>query len=106
MVPSRVPSPCTPNTVKNVTSASSSTCTYGTHYPSRIFAGHLPGKVTASDLADFFRQFGTVLEGKVVLDAAGHSRRFGFVTFATPEDVKNVLSQESIVFQVRRLFSP
>ena len=62
-----------PSTVKSVSPGDS--CTYGTHYPNRIFVGHLPGKTNATDLADFFRTFGTVLEGKVVLDSFGRSRR-------------------------------
>ena len=32
-----------PTTVKSV--GADSSCTYGTHYPNRIFVGHLPGKV-------------------------------------------------------------
>lgn len=89
-----------PTTVKTSTPTS---CTYGTHYPNRIFAGYLPGKVTASDLADFFSAYGVVLEGKIVLDSFGRSRRFGFVTFASPEGVKNVLSKESIYYHGKRI---
>ncbi|XP_057309338.1 protein boule-like [Hydractinia symbiolongicarpus] len=89
-----------PTTVK---STSPDACIYGTHYPNRIFVGHLPGKASATDLADFFRSFGTVLEGKVVLDSFGRSRRFGFVTFATHEDVQNVLSQGSIFFKGKKI---
>ena len=63
-----------PSTVKSVSPDSS--CTFGTHYPNRIFVGHLPGKANATDLADFFRTYGTVLEGKVVLDSFGRSRRY------------------------------
>ena len=62
-----------PTTVKSV--GADSSCTYGTHYPNRIFVGHLPGKANANDLADFFGTFGKVLEGKVVLDSYGRSRR-------------------------------
>ena len=68
-----------PLTVKNV--SSDSCCTYGTHYPNRIFVGHLPGKANATDLADFFRTHGTVLEGKVVLDSFGRSRRYFYFLF-------------------------
>ena len=32
-------------------------------------------QANANDLADFFGTFGTVLEGKVVLDSYGRSRR-------------------------------
>jgi len=63
-----------PSTVKSV--SPDSCATYGTHYPNRIFVGHLPGKANATDLADFFRTYGTVLEGKVVLDSFGRSRRY------------------------------
>ena len=90
-----------PSTVKCV--KNSTACTYGTHYPNRIFVGYLPGKVTASALAHFFRSYGTVLEGKIVLDSFGRSRRFGFVTFANQEDVKNVLAQESIYYKGKKI---
>jgi len=90
-----------PTTVKSLSSDSS--CTYGTHYPNRIFVGHLPGKANATDLADFFSSFGTVLEGKVVLDSYGRSRRFGFVTFTRHEDVQNVLAQGTIFFRGKKI---
>jgi len=76
---------------------------HGTHYPNRIFVGSLPGSVNAGDLAEFFKEFGTVLEGKVVLDTNGNSRRFGFVTFATNKDVKRVLSHGVIFFKGKQL---
>ncbi|XP_066933639.1 deleted in azoospermia protein 3-like isoform X1 [Clytia hemisphaerica] len=90
-----------PSTVKSVSPDSS--CTFGTHYPNRIFVGHLPGKANATDLADFFRTYGTVLEGKVVLDSFGRSRRFGFVTFATQDDVQKVLSKCPFFFKGKKI---
>lgn len=90
-----------PSTVKSV--SPDSCCTYGTHYPNRIFVGHLPAKANATDLADFFRDHGTVLEGKVVLDSFGRSRRFGFVTFANHDDVQNVLSKIPIFFKGKKI---
>lgn len=90
-----------PSTVKSV--SPDSFCTYGTHYPNRVFVGHLPAKANATDLADFFRDYGTVLEGKVVLDSFGRSRRFGFVTFSNHDDVQNVLSKTPFFFKGKKI---
>ncbi|XP_065063666.1 protein boule-like [Rhopilema esculentum] len=75
----------------------------GTHYPNRLFVGSLPGSASANDLAEFFKKFGTVLEGKVVLDCNGNSRRFGFITFATNDDVQRVLGQGCIFFRGKKI---
>ncbi|XP_065650882.1 protein boule-like isoform X3 [Hydra vulgaris] len=88
-----------PTTVKNVDDEG----TYGTHYPNRIFVGHLPGKASAGDLANFFCSYGTVLEGKIVLDSFGRSRRFGFVTFASHDDVENVLSKNDLYLKGKKI---
>eukprot|EP00794_Sanderia_malayensis_P011842 gene11842-13072_t len=75
----------------------------GMHYPNRLFVGALPGSASATDLAEFFKKFGTVLEGKVVLDNNGNSRRFGFVTFTTNEDVQRVLSHGPVFFKGKQI---
>jgi RNA-binding proteins (RRM domain) len=44
---------------------------YGVKFPNRLFVGGLADTVTAKDLADFFEQYGVVIEAKIVLTPKG-----------------------------------
>jgi RNA-binding protein Musashi len=48
----------------------------------KLFVGGLPSNVTDEEFLEFFSQFGTVVDAKVMFDRdTGRSRGFGFVTF-------------------------
>jgi len=76
---------------------------YGVKFPKRVFVGGFPDDVTAKDLADFFEQFGVVIEAKIVLKPCGKSKGYGFVTFSSSEDVQSVFNHGPIYFNGNRL---
>jgi cold-inducible RNA-binding protein len=48
----------------------------------KLFVGSLPYSVTDDDLADLFKEFGTVASAKVIFDReTNRSKGFGFVEF-------------------------
>nr|QZA76140.1 boule [Coilia nasus] len=66
---------------------------YGTVIPNRIFVGGIDTKTSESDLRRFFSHYGAVREVKIVIDRAGVSKGYGFVTFETEEDAQKVLQE-------------
>lgn len=53
----------------------------------RLYVGNIPYTVTEAELAEHFRQFGTVTSSRVVTDReTQQSRGFGFVEMATDEE--------------------
>jgi RNA recognition motif-containing protein len=45
-----------------------------------LYVGNLPWQTTESDLADAFRQYGTVISSRIATDReTGRARGFGFV---------------------------
>ncbi|XP_065071449.1 protein boule-like isoform X2 [Rhopilema esculentum] len=80
-----------------------STYIYGVRYPNRVFVGGLPRETTATDLASFFSKFGRVTESKVILNEDGTSKGYGFITFATSEDVAGVFGQGVIFYKQKKL---
>ena len=58
----------------------------------RVFVGGLNWGVDDAMLEDFFAQCGEVVQARVVIDRdSGHSRGFGFVTFASERGVARAL---------------
>lgn len=51
---------------------------------SRIFVSNIPKFVTAEDLQKHFKELGEITESRIVKDANGNSRKFGFVGFKDP----------------------
>ncbi|XP_041835124.1 protein boule-like isoform X2 [Melanotaenia boesemani] len=77
---------------------------FGTVIPNRIFVGGIDYKVNESDLERVFSQYGAVKEVKIVIDRSGMSKRYGFVTFETQEDVLKILSNANgICFEDKKL---
>ncbi|XP_046703683.1 protein boule-like isoform X2 [Silurus meridionalis] len=68
---------------------------FGTVIPNRIFVGGIDAKTNENDLRRFFSHYGTVKEVKIVVDRAGMSKGYGFVTFGTPEDAQKILHEAS-----------
>ena len=55
----------------------------------KLFVGSLPYSVTDDDLADLFKDYGTVQSAKVIFDReTNRSKGFGFVEFETAEEAK------------------
>jgi RNA recognition motif-containing protein len=58
----------------------------------KIFVGGLLVYLTGEDLTEYFGKYGQVEDSRVMIDRnTGRSRGFGFVTFASTEDVDNVI---------------
>ncbi len=53
-----------------------------------VYVGNLPWGTTEDDLAGLFRQFGTVIDARVIQDRmTGRSRGYGFVELTQGESV-------------------
>jgi hypothetical protein len=59
---------------------------FGTFIRSRIFVGGISSQTTEIELTDLFSQFGQVKASKIIVDRAGVSKGYGFVTFETERD--------------------
>lgn len=57
-----------------------------------LYVKNLADDVTEEKLKEEFAQFGTVTSTKVMADAAGKSKGFGFVCFSTPEEATKAVS--------------
>ncbi|XP_063068318.1 protein boule-like isoform X2 [Engraulis encrasicolus] len=66
---------------------------YGTVIPNRIFVGNIDTRTNEGDLRRFFSHYGVVKEVKIVIDRAGVSKGYGFVTFETQEDAHKILHE-------------
>lgn len=54
---------------------------------SKIYVGNLSYNTTEDELRDYFAQFGTIADMKLIIDFnTGRSKGFGFITFAAPQD--------------------
>ncbi|KAK1798870.1 hypothetical protein P4O66_007144, partial [Electrophorus voltai] len=57
-----------------------------------------------NDLGRFFSQYGTIKEVKIVIDRAGVSKGYGFVTFECQEDAQKILHDaDRLCFRDKRL---
>lgn len=55
----------------------------------KLFVGSLPYSVTDDDLADLFKDYGTVASSKVIFDReTNRSKGFGFVEFENDDEAK------------------
>nr|XP_037273192.1 uncharacterized protein LOC119165103 [Rhipicephalus microplus] len=77
---------------------------YGTMVPKRIFVGGISVNTDESELHDLFSRYGTVTNVKIILDRAGVSKGYGFVTFETDEDAQRAATAgNNIMLRDRRL---
>ncbi|KAL1430108.1 hypothetical protein MTO96_015583 [Rhipicephalus appendiculatus] len=77
---------------------------YGTMVPKRIFVGGISANTTESELHELFSRYGVVTNAKIILDRAGVSKGYGFVTFETDEDAQRAqASGNNIMLRDRRL---
>jgi hypothetical protein len=70
-----------------------------------VYVANLPWRTTEDDLASLFRQFGRVVDVRVIQDpATGRSRGYGFVELADPESVRQaVVALDGHEYRGRRL---
>ncbi|KAG8181453.1 hypothetical protein JTE90_017515 [Oedothorax gibbosus] len=73
------PSPVAPNALK-----------FGTLIPNRIFVGGIAPNTTEAELHSIFATYGNVKATKIILDRAGVSKGYGFVTFETEEEAREI----------------
>uniref|UniRef100_A0A4W3IHC6 Protein boule-like n=1 Tax=Callorhinchus milii TaxID=7868 RepID=A0A4W3IHC6_CALMI len=96
------PNPMSPVPMNN--SNSTSAPRFGTVIPNRIFVGGIDFKTNENDLRNFFSQYGTVKEVKIVNDRAGVSKGYGFITFETQEDAQKILQEaEKLNYKDKKL---
>ncbi|XP_032599256.1 protein boule isoform X3 [Drosophila grimshawi] len=77
---------------------------YGTLIPNRIFVGGISGDTTEADLTRVFSAYGTVKSTKIIVDRAGVSKGYGFVTFETEQEAQRLQAEgECVVLRDRKL---
>ncbi|NXO84449.1 BOLL protein, partial [Sitta europaea] len=59
--------------------------------PNRVFVGGIDFKTNENDLKEFFGQYGSVTEVKIIRDRAGVRKGYGFVAFETQEEAQKIL---------------
>lgn len=86
------PSPVAPNAPK-----------FGTLIPNRIFVGGIAANTTESELQTLFSSYGNVKATKIILDRAGVSKGYGFVTFETEEEARRIQREADVILKDRKL---
>uniref|UniRef100_A0A8D8ZJZ0 Protein boule-like n=1 Tax=Cacopsylla melanoneura TaxID=428564 RepID=A0A8D8ZJZ0_9HEMI len=77
---------------------------YGTVVPKRVFVGGITATTTEDELCDLFSQYGIVKQVKIVVDRAGISKGYGFITFDSEEEAKRLQKDsDNIMFKEKRL---
>lgn len=77
---------------------------YGTLIPNRIFVGGISGDTTESELTRLFSAYGQVKSTKIIVDRAGVSKGYGFVTFETEQEAQRLQNDaECVILRDRKL---
>lgn len=70
----------------------------------KIYVGNLSYDTSEDGLRNFFSQYGTIGEVKLIIDfATGRSKGFGFITFAADQDCENALAANGLELDGRKL---
>lgn len=56
-----------------------------------MYISNLGFHMTDEDLRSMFQVFGPVVSAEIILDRAGHSRRFGLVKMSSAEDARSAI---------------
>lgn len=66
----------------------------GSQYPDshQIFVGNVPHTVSDNELREYFSEYGTVVDIRINHKPSQNLPNFGFVTFDSPDAVKNILN--------------
>ncbi len=60
----------------------------------KLFVGSLPYSVTDEELAEIFKEIGTVSSAKVIMDReTGRSRGFGFIEMSTDDEAREAINK-------------
>lgn len=71
---------------------------------SKIYVGNLPYSTTEDELRDFFSQYGSIEDIKLIVDFnTGRSKGFGFITFASSQECDNALVANGVEMSGRKL---
>ncbi|XP_035222307.1 protein boule-like isoform X1 [Stegodyphus dumicola] len=76
---------------------------FGTLIPNRIFVGGIAASTTESELHSLFASYGNVKATKIILDRAGVSKGYGFVTFETEEEARRIQREADVILKDRKL---
>lgn len=77
---------------------------YGTLVPNRVFVGGISPQTTEEELQALFSNYGNVVDTKIIVDRAGVSKGYGFITFETDEEAKRLQADsDDIFFKDRKL---
>jgi RNA recognition motif-containing protein len=70
----------------------------------KIYVGNLSYETTEDQLRDFFTQYGSIEEIKLISDfQTGRSKGFGFITYTTDEAGENALTANGMEIDDRKL---
>ncbi len=60
----------------------------------KLFVGNLPSSLSSFSLNTLFEPFGKIINVDVISESrTGRSKRFGFVTFNTPQEAKKAMDE-------------
>ena len=70
----------------------------------KIYVGNLSYNTTEDELRDFFSQYGTIEDIKLIIDFnTGRSKGFGFITYASDQDCENAIAANGADLGGRKL---
>ena len=70
----------------------------------KVYVGNLSYDTSEDGLRNFFSQYGTIGEVKLIIDfATGRSKGFGFITFGSDRDCENALAANGADLGGRKL---
>ena len=71
---------------------------------SKIYVGNLSYNTTETELRDFFAQYGTIEDIKLIMDReTGRSKGFGFITYSSGQEGDNALVANGTDLDGRKL---
>lgn len=71
---------------------------------SKIYVGNLSYSTSEDELRDFFSQYGSIQDTKLILDmSTGRSKGFGFITYTSSNDCENALAANGAELDGRKL---
>ena len=76
----------------------------GSHGGDQVYVGNLPYRINEFDLKNHFGKYGRIKELRIVKNSkTGHSRGYGFVTFATAKEAQDSLVENGELFKGRKM---
>ena len=70
----------------------------------KIYVGNLPYNTTEDELRDYFSQYGTIEDIKLIIDFnTGRSKGFGFITQSSGKECENAVAANGVEMSGRKL---